>query len=186
MPAAVAKRSHPSISDEAVAKATGRDWNEWFRELDAAGAKTLSHPEIVAIVSRQFKTGPWWRQMVTVEYERSRGLRVKHETAQGFSVSASKTYAAPVARVYSAWATAAARRRWLDGAGFTITTSTPNRSIRFAWEDGTRGDVGFVAKGDDKTQVAIGHGKLPNAAAAARMKAFWKEQLGSLQAVVER
>jgi hypothetical protein len=38
MPAASRK-----ISDEAVAKATGKDWGQWFALLNAAGAAELSH-----------------------------------------------------------------------------------------------------------------------------------------------
>jgi hypothetical protein len=175
-----------SISDESVMKATGRGWAEWFSLLDKAGAKKLSHPEIVAIAAAKGDAGSWWQQMVTVEYERSRGLRAKHETTTGFSVTASKTFAAPVARVYSAWTTAAARRRWLADTGVEIRTAKPNKSLRLTWKDGTAVNVGFVDKGENKSQVAVGHEKLVNAAAAARTKAYWKEQLASLQGVVER
>ena len=35
------------IGDDAVLAKAGRHWEEWFTVLDAAGAKTKSHPEIV-------------------------------------------------------------------------------------------------------------------------------------------
>ena len=73
-----------SISDDAVKAKTGKIWREWFSLLDKAGARTLDHKGIVAILSEQYSVGPWWQQMVTVEYERARGLREKHETAAGF------------------------------------------------------------------------------------------------------
>ena len=175
-----------AISDESVVNATGLGWDAWFAMLDDAGARTLSHPEIVAIVSERGKVGSWWRQMVTVEYERARGLRVKHETPRGYSVTASKTMAAPIERVFAAWKSATTRKRWLSDDGLEITTSTVNKSIRFKWKGKSGGAVGFIAKDENKTQIAIGHEKLGSAAAAERMKTFWKAQLVSLQAVVER
>ena len=39
---AMAKKA-AGISDEAVAKATGKTWAEWLKVLDAAGAKIMSH-----------------------------------------------------------------------------------------------------------------------------------------------
>src|SRR5947209_8445545 len=113
----------PSMRDEAVLKATGKDWKSWFGILDKAGANTLTHREIVAILAKSHDVGSWWRQMVTVEYERARGLRVKHETAQGFSITASKTMHVPVAKLYKAWATPAARRAWLDESDLTVRTA---------------------------------------------------------------
>jgi hypothetical protein len=61
------------MSDVAVKKATGRDWAAWVKVLDAAGATSKPHREIVKIVN----AGSWWSQMVTVGYERIRGLRDK-------------------------------------------------------------------------------------------------------------
>ncbi|MDB4878526.1 MAG: uncharacterized protein JWM41_4972 [Gemmatimonadetes bacterium] len=176
----------PATSDASVKKATGKAWNEWFPLLDKAGAKKLSHAEIVGVVGKEPNVGPWWQQMVTVEYERARGLRVKHQTATGFSVSASKTFAAPVRRVYSAWTTARARRRWLADSDVVIRVPRPNKSLRITWKDGSAVDVGFVDKGENKCQVAVGHGRLKSAASAARMKRYWQQQLASLQDAVER
>jgi hypothetical protein len=182
---AAAQVAKKSISEDAVSKATGKDWDAWFRVLDKAGAREMTHPHIVSIAG-QHGAGPWWRQMVTVEYERARGLRVKHETTQGFSVTASKTIAAPVSAVYSAWMTPASRKRWLQDPDITIRVPHENKSLRFTWKDGTSVAVGFTDKGADKSQLALEHGKLKSAAAAARMKAYWKRQLESLQDTAER
>ncbi len=175
----------PDISDSSVRKATGKTWDELFPVLDAAGARTLTHAEIVAVVERELGVGPWWRQMVTVEYERSRGLRARHQSAKGFSGTASRTIAAPVGRVYSAWATLAARRKWLDDPELTVRTSTKNKSMRVTWGDGTNVDVGFLDKGEQKSQVAVQHSRLKSAAAVARAKKYWTRQLVELKALLE-
>lgn len=84
----------PSVSNEAVKKATGRTWSEWFRILDNAGAKKLPHPEIAEWLEAKKKVSSWWSQMVTVEYEYARGLRskvIKIPAALGQALRANKT-----------------------------------------------------------------------------------------------
>ena len=67
------------VGSEAVARATGRAWDEWLKVLDRAGAKTMPHKEIALLLSRKFDVPDWWSQMVTVGYEQARGLRAVHQ-----------------------------------------------------------------------------------------------------------
>jgi hypothetical protein len=46
-------------------------------------------------------------------------------------------------------------------------------------------DVSFTARGLGKSWVAVDHGKLPNATAARRQKAFWSAALERLKAFLE-
>ena len=172
------------MSDEAVRAKTGKTWDEWLSILDAAGAKALGHKEIVALVG-QHGVGPWWRQMVTVTYEQARGLREKHQTATGYTANASRTIGVPVDRLFEAWSDAALRSRWLPDAELTIRKATPGKSLRISWGDGSNVDVGLIPKGESKSQVAVEHAKLPDAAAVAWAKGYWKQALDRLQAMVE-
>lgn len=177
--------SSSTISDEAVRSKTGKDWSEWFAILDAAGAADMSHKEIVAYLNQEHGVGPWWQQMVTVTYEQERGLRDKHETAQGYQISRSKTIGAPVGSLYHAWQDEATRQRWLPDAPLTIRKATENKTLRITWGDGeTSVDVYFYPKGEQKTQVTVQHNKLADAAAAEQMKAYWAEKLARLQEAV--
>jgi uncharacterized protein YndB with AHSA1/START domain len=171
------------MSDEAVRAKTGKSWDEWLSILDAAGAKTLGHKEIVALVG-QHGAGPWWRQMVTVSYEQARGLREKHQTASGYTASASRTIGVPVDRLFEAWSDEGFRRSWLP-AKMTIRKATPDKSLRITWEDGSNVDVGLFSKGESKSQVAVEHAKLPDAEAVARAKEYWKQALDRLQKALE-
>ena len=56
------------MSDEAVKAKTGKTWKEWFAVMTRAGANKMSHQEIVKLISSKYKVGPWWQQMITVEY----------------------------------------------------------------------------------------------------------------------
>jgi uncharacterized protein YndB with AHSA1/START domain len=173
------------MSDEAVEAKTGKNWSRWFKHLDAAGAKKMSHQEIVAHLGEKHGVRPWWTQMVAVTYEQARGLREKHEKPAGFEISVSRTIQAPISKAFKAWTDEKTRQRWLP-ANFTIRKSTANKSLRITWEDGkTSLVVAFISKGKDKTQVVAQHSKLPDANAAAKMKKFWAEELDALKETIE-
>ena len=103
-------------SDEAVLRATGKSCDDWFAILDAAGARELAHREIAVYLREQENVSPWWSQEVTVQYERARGLREKHQTLSGYQVSVSKTIAVPLDALYAACADDKARSSWLGEA----------------------------------------------------------------------
>ena len=94
----------PAMSDLAVIAKTGKTWDQWFRVLDRAGASRMDHKGIVKLLGARHDIGPWWRQMVTVEYERARGLRVRNQNVLGFSVSVSRTLRTSLPALYAATA----------------------------------------------------------------------------------
>lgn len=173
------------ISDAAVRTATGRTWPEWRTVLDQAGAKSWPHAEIAQWLHKKHRITEWWCQMVAVGYERATGRRVRHQKTDGFEVSVSRTFAAPVDRAFEAWKDPALRERWLPGAVLAVRKATPHKSIRIAWSDGTKLSVNFWPKGPLKCQVVPQHGQLPDAAAAERMKAYWSERLDALRVFLE-
>jgi hypothetical protein len=166
-------------SDETLAERTGRRWNEWIAILDEWGAVDRPHGEIAAHLMEAHGVAGWWSQQITVGYERARGLRdVGQRRGGGYDANASKTVNVPVDRLYEAFLA-------LD-LPLTLRTAQPNRSARFDWEDGaTRVIVGFEAKGDAKSMVAVQHERLPDAETAERTKQQWRERLGALKAELE-
>lgn len=176
------------VSSEAVSKATGRGWDEWLKVLDKEGAAKLTHKEIAALLQEKHGVSGWWAQSVTVGYEQARGLRQKHEQADGFQISASRTIAAPIGRAFKACSDPKLRSSWLDAA-LTVRKETKDKSMRITWEEGrekgTNLEVYFYAKGEDKCQVAINHGKLKTEAAGEKMKKFWGQRLEALKAMLE-
>jgi uncharacterized protein YndB with AHSA1/START domain len=175
-----------TMSDEAIRTRTGRGWEEWFDLLDDWGASERSHTEIARWITKEQGLDGWSSQSVTVSYERARAGRALGEHADGFSVTASKTVAVPVDRLYQAFHSASRRKRWLPDGTLRVRTSIEPRSIRFDWGDGsTRVNVGFTDKGAGKSQVALEHSRLPDAAEADRMKAYWRERVGTLKEQLE-
>jgi hypothetical protein len=177
----------PRHSDETVRRASGRGWAEWFALLDAWGAADRAHGEIAAWLAAEHDVASWWTQAITVEYEHARGLRAPGGGRDGlFSAGASKTVAVPVERLFAAFVDAEQRERWLCGAALRERTSQPGRSARFDWDDGsTRVLVGFTAKDEARSQVALQHERLPSSEAAEKAKAFWRERLTALKALLE-
>lgn len=171
------------MGDGAVKTKTGKVLVEWFLVLDRAGAKKWPHKEIVKYLKDEEKVPSWWCQMVTVEYERARGMREVYQKADGlFAASASRTLNAPLARVYDAWADETQRRAWLPKGKMDVTTARENKSLRAAWDGNkSRVNIGFYGKGAGRCQVALDHEKLRSAAERAKMKKYWLEALGRLE-----
>ncbi len=125
--------------------------------------------------------------MLTVTYERARGLRELHQKADGFQISVSRTIKTSVANLYKSFGTEKARKPWLGEDGLTIRTATPNKTLRITWNDGKSSlEISFSYKDDDKSQVVVQHGKLANARATAKMKKFWGAALDRLRASLEK
>jgi hypothetical protein len=174
------------LSDEAVRRRTGRGWEEWFDLLDEWGADERAHKEIARWVGESHDIDGWSAQAVTVAYERARRGRAIGEKPQGFSVGAQKTVAVPVERLFDAFVEESLRKRWLPDGELRERTATRPKSARYDWGDGsTRVIVGFEAKGEAKSTVAIEHERLANAGEAERMKAYWRERVAALKEEVE-
>jgi uncharacterized protein YndB with AHSA1/START domain len=175
------------VSSAAVKVRTGRGWNEWLAILDREKAGTLGHKATAKLLNTKYGVPGWWSQMVTVGYEQARGLRAKHQKPDGFEIGASRMIDADARNTFKAWLDARSRARWLPKVAIKVHKSTPHKSMRVTWIDGAKSiSVYFARKGASKTQVAVQHGKLATAAAARKMKTFWRQRLGALKKQLER
>jgi uncharacterized protein YndB with AHSA1/START domain len=189
VPAAAAKTIEyatlAGMSDAAIEKRTGCTWEKWVWALDHVKAHEWSHRAITEYVNKSYKTGDWWTQAVVVGYERIKGLRGIGQRRNGaYEANKSKTIAAPASHVYRALADSRLRRKWLPDVAITIRKSTPGKSVRMTWDDGTSVEVWLTPKGA-KTATAITHTKLSGKEDAEARKHYWAEKLNALAAVVE-
>jgi len=174
-------------TDDKVAAATGKQWEAWFSVLDRWGARQRKHGETVAFLMEEHDVPGWWAQSITVWYERARGMRLKHQQADGFTIYASKTIAVPVEVLFDAFVNPRSRRKWLTDGTMSLRTSQPGHTARFDWGDGaTRVSVSFEDKGRAKATVAVAHERLPDADEAEVTKASWRERLADLESFLER
>jgi hypothetical protein len=83
--------------------------------------------------NRQHDVPGWWAQSITVWYERARGMRLKHQQADGFTIYASRTIAVPIDVLFDAFVNPRSRRKLLTDGTMTLRTSQQGHTARFDW-----------------------------------------------------
>ena len=92
-------------------------------------------------------------QAIVTSYELARGVREAGEKDDGFVVTASRTVAVDVDRLYDAFVDESLRTDWLSDGRLSARTATRPRSARFDWAGGpTRVNVTFLAKGRERAR----------------------------------
>ena len=100
-------------------------------------------------------TPAWWTQMVTVGYERIRGLRDKRQRRGGaYEASKSRTFPVPVDKPLRCVRQRAQRRRWLP-AKIAVRSAKPPQTHAPHVEDDTVVELNFLSKGPAKSVVAV-------------------------------
>jgi hypothetical protein len=101
------------LSDKTSRKSTGHGLEHWFKVLDAYG-KTHGHTKAADHLYAEHKVQGWHAQMITVTWERARGLRQENQSCTGtFQVSVSRTLDAPVEWVVAFFNDPVRRKAWL-------------------------------------------------------------------------
>ncbi len=177
-------------SDEALVAATGKAWDDWFATLDGWGATARTHTQTATHLREDLDVPGWWAQSITVSYQRARGLGLKHQQADGFTVSVSRTVGVPIAEAFEAFTDARRRKAWLTDGTARLRTSRRDHPVawtaRLDWEAGpSRLLVTFEDKGPAKTTVTVSHERLPDPDEAEAAKLAWRERLGTLKAYLE-
>ncbi|GAB3193770.1 hypothetical protein [Nesterenkonia suensis] len=178
-----------SQNTEAIARATGRQWDDWVRQLDAADAQSMTHPQIAELAEAQMpadldNTG-WWAQGVAVAYEQVRGLRIPGQASDGsFHASVSKTRQGDRREALDAWLHLVADREEFNGVatqGPASTSETPKWLYwRVKLSDGSRVSLGITATGQGRVAMGLEHTKLAAPEDIDRWKPFWKVLLAEL------
>lgn len=169
------------MSDEAVVAATGKNWAGWKRFLDDAGAGKMSHGDIAKFLKKN-GVGPWWRQMVSVGYERMIGRRVVGQNCEGnFSAGASRALSGDMDSALARWVLMVEGQVEFAGALASgeprVTSSDKWCYWRIDLDNGSRVTVHFSKKSDEKCTAGINHDKLADQAAVTEVKVFWKALL---------
>ena len=171
-----------AISTEAVAAKTGKGWDEWFALLDKDKADTLPHKAIAELLNQKYELSMWWAQMVTVNYERARGLREIHETKRGFVASISRTINLTREAL---WVNLQEpiRHRWLTIPHEVASFHAP-KTLRLNMPDGSRVEFGIIDKGK-KSSITAQHSYLKDGGQVAETKEMWSRLLGDLKKLSE-
>ena len=172
-----------TMTDAAIKARTGKDWAAWFAALDKAGAARLDHKAIARLAGEALGAGDWYGQMMSVSYERARGIRAMNQKCDGeFSVSVTRVMGVPLPKLYAA--ATAAPQVWFPKGVFAESSRTKDKYWRGKWKTG-RLEFGFYAKGAGKAQIALQSNQLPNGEAVEKERALWKKAIDKLQDIVE-
>ena len=146
----VTNKSDFPVTDAACKKATGKTLKQWFTELDGIDGlgkgRRASTQHIYAEVP-----DAWWPTTIYVAYEAHHGVTKKDGLGEGYSICATKTIKAPVAKVYETWTDPASFAEMFGDGGTqsleeggalacqagckgTFLRIRPHRDLRFTWE----------------------------------------------------
>ena len=172
-------------SDEVV-RNIGHTWDEWFALLDAWGAAERPHPEIARWVAGEHEVdgcGPRASPSPTSRRAASGPRAAARRAVRGERLQDGGGAGRPPLRGVHR---ARPARALASGATFEVRAARPGRSIRADWEDGsTRLVINFTARGDAKSQVALVHGRIPDAESAEKLRTFWRERVAVLKQLLE-
>jgi len=192
------------VSNEAVARATGRDWDAWLKILNRAGAKDWTHKEIVAHLKENHDLSAWWQQTVTVAYEKANGRRVVGQTADtGFQVGVQRTLKIDQADAWNLITSRAGLTCWLgkaprfrlaegksyrtaDGIEGEVRVVREGERVRLTWKSDRLArsatvQIALASPGAGKTSIKVHMENLPSQAMREKMKSHWQNVLDELR-----
>lgn len=168
-------------STESVVKGTGKTWDEWYALLDNAGARQMSHQEIVRwLFDNANLDNGWWCQSITGSYERHIGRREEGQTCTGdYKTSASKTLAASLDEVLERWRAQVDGQTEFNGVPLAeepaVAVTGRWRYWRAKLADGGRITVSITNAGNGKTSFGLSHDKLNSRDEVESWKTYWRK-----------
>jgi hypothetical protein len=196
--AAAPARQRRTTGERAVKEKTGHGFEHWFAVLDALGTPRKGHTDRAAHLHHVHGVPDWHCQMIAVEYERARGLRLPNQSCAGdFQVSVSKTVPASVEEVARTLSDPRRRRQWLRGVdpglarAMDAALSGPQARkvdvkradyarLRYPW-DGSTIEIYINGKPNGKTSVAASNTRLAGPADVDHRRAVWAQALDQLR-----
>ncbi len=185
-------------SDEAVKKATGKSWSEWFKILDSVDAAKMPHKDIVRMLhdkglikkgkgspaNRSFNAG-WWAQSIVVGYEEKIGRRVfGAKTAGNYTVTVGKTMDWTPDGVLKKWENLVRGKKEFNKVGFEGEPRTSSTKEWRYWKvdlsDKSKLMVGIGPKTDNKSTYSVTMDKLKDEKEVEEWRKYWKEVLTNL------
>ena len=196
-------RARSRTSEAGLIKKTGHGYDHWFAVLDAFGAAAKGHTASAAHLYRDHAVPSWHCQMVTVAYERERGLRAMNQSCAGdFQVNVSKVVHSSVAEVVDVLRNAPRRAQWLKSADPALVRALEAAlrgpqarevkvrdaglaRLRYPW-DGGRAEIAIMGKPNGRASVVATMTKLAGPEEVEERRAQWRGALEGLREYLDR
>lgn len=188
------------VSASSLLKGTGKNWDEWIRLLNRAGASAWTHQEIVAHLKKKYKLTLWWQQCVAGGFEVHIGRRKEGQNGRGeYTVTATKTVAVSGFKAWKFLTSTAGMEMWLrplsafdltPGAQFEcagevfgeVRTMKAGQYVRLRWQETewskpTTLYMSVASRSKTKCVLIISHDGFKTERQREWMRAHWKERL---------
>ncbi len=193
------------VSDEASKRATGKTCAEWYAMYDEQNGHLWSHAERIGFLRRHGVEAGWWQQVITVNYERARGLRLLGETkGAGFEFGLSRTFRITPEKAWHALTTDVGLEAWagdgvevelrkgasqqMKGKRIEVRGMTENIRLRLAvTEPGVPQRIiqlSIVPAVDGKASVRFHEENLPGIAARKRADRKWNDIMDEVETIL--
>ena len=97
----------------------------------------------------------------------------------------SKTIATSLSDLYAATANTARRKKWFPEGEFKPSSQTKDKYLNGVWNTNARLNIGFYAKGERKSQIALQVSKLAKRTDVEKERKAWKAAVLKLQEMLE-
>lgn len=193
------------ITNDACKQATGKTIDEWIAAMQSNPDIQGKRRDTIRWIYDNSGTTSgdiWWPTTLWVEMERRAGKVQKDGRPEGYHICVTKTIAAPVEKVYDAFAKDMSG--WYDGAKLsadasfsdsdgnkaTATRVRENKDLRYKWHTaGVQGetdiDVVFEDKNNGKTGLLLNHMRIPTREEADGLRKAWGEAFDKLKKTLE-
>ena len=172
--------AQPEMSDEAVAAATGRGWDEWVGVIEAWAGHGDGHAAIARYLQDEHDVDGWWAQSLTVGYERITGLRLPHQQPDGtFTANKSKTVHVDADLLRKTLLHDEDRADLFPTISTDVRSRPDSKAIRIGMGDGVA-LIAIEPATDGRAKVTVQHSHLPAFDEVARWKSYWEEWLRAI------
>lgn len=191
-----------NVSSEAVEKATGKGWTQWFDFLNKKGAGNVSHKEIVALLAKTIDN-TWWCQKISSAYENFKGARVTGQVATGgYQMGMRRTISLSLKEAWKMMTSEEGLAVWLgefsemnfkprgeyltkSGVRGRINVLEEQSHVRLTWQpkhwkSPSVLQVRVIPKKNHVT-ISFHHESLPDVADREKMKQHWEKVLDKLE-----
>ena len=130
-------------SEEAVQKATGKSWQQWFDILDKEVGRDMPHKDIVKWLASEYDDilSSWWAQTVTVGYEYFIGRRIVGQTAEtGWQLGIQRTIDVELPHLWDYLLSSQGLEQWLG----KLDSLKLKKGDGFKTNDGAAGEIRSV------------------------------------------
>ena len=161
------------LSDQDLLNESGRNWNQWFTEMENKNFSELNVLDISAKLVEDYSVDEACARIVALSYCQHIGKCDISDTTSVFEVSVSKTFDYPIEDVFGR------ASDWFESESRTKLQNVVNKKrLNCKWlSDNSTIDVKFQQKGRSKTKMVVQHDNLDSKTDADIMRNFWKRSI---------